>query len=115
MLTSLSERVSVRNTPYQLDPLGHLADQTPADFEKMELGMRKVDPDVKVTIDVHDIKVRISGDTAIVTYSGTYTLPATKLLATTFPAPSSWLLTLGKSNLGSESNFWGRSFHGTNS
>jgi hypothetical protein len=71
MLTSLSERVLVRNTSYQLDPLGHVADQTPADFEKMELVMRKVDPDVKVTIDVHDIKVRISGDTAIVTYSGT--------------------------------------------
>jgi ketosteroid isomerase-like protein len=55
-----------------IDPLGHVADQTPADFEKMELGMRKADPDVKVTMEIHDIKVRISGDTAIVTYSGTY-------------------------------------------
>ena len=55
-----------------IDPLGHVADQTPADFEKMELGMRKTDPDVKVTMEIHDINVRISGDTAIVTYSGTY-------------------------------------------
>jgi hypothetical protein len=55
-----------------IDPLGHVADQTPADFEKTELGMRKTDPDVKVTLEIHDINVRISGDTAIVTYSGTY-------------------------------------------
>jgi ketosteroid isomerase-like protein len=55
-----------------IDPLGHVADQTPADLEKMELGMRKADPDVKVTVEIQDIKVRISGDTAIVTYSGTY-------------------------------------------
>jgi ketosteroid isomerase-like protein len=55
-----------------VDPLGHVADQTPVDFEKMEQGMRKTDPDVKVTLEIHDIKVRISGDTAIVTYSGTY-------------------------------------------
>ena len=55
-----------------IDPLGHVLDQTPEDLEKMELGMRKTDPDVKVTLEIHDIKVRISGDTAIVTYSGTY-------------------------------------------
>jgi ketosteroid isomerase-like protein len=52
--------------------LGHVLDQTPEDLEKMELGMRKSDPDVKVTLEIHDIKVRISGDTAIVTYAGTY-------------------------------------------
>jgi ketosteroid isomerase-like protein len=69
-----------------VDPLGHVADQTPAEFEKMELGMRKSDPDVKVTIDVHDIKVRISGDTAIVTYSGTYT--ATGHKDTRYDVPS---------------------------
>jgi ketosteroid isomerase-like protein len=55
-----------------IDPLGHVYDQTPADLEKMELGMRKADPDVKVTLEIQDIKVRISGDTAIVTLSGTY-------------------------------------------
>ena len=55
-----------------IDPLGHVLDQTPEDLEKMELGMRKSDPDVKVTLEIHDIKVRISGDTAIVTYAGTY-------------------------------------------
>jgi len=55
-----------------VDPLGHVSDQTPADMEKMTLGMRKADPDIKASIEIQDIKVRISGDTAIVTYSGTY-------------------------------------------
>ena len=55
-----------------VDPLGHVLDLTPADIEKMSVGMRKADPDVKVSVEIQDIKVRISGDTAIVTYSGTY-------------------------------------------
>jgi hypothetical protein len=55
-----------------VDPLGHVSDQTPADVEKMTLGIRKADPDIKASIEIQDIKVRISGDTAIVTYSGTY-------------------------------------------
>ena len=55
-----------------VDPLGHVSDQTPADVEKMSVGMRKADPDAKASIEIHDIKVRISGDTAIVTYAGTY-------------------------------------------
>jgi ketosteroid isomerase-like protein len=55
-----------------VDPLGHVSDQTPGDIEKMLLGMRKADPGVKASVEIQDIKVRISGDTAIVTYSGTY-------------------------------------------
>jgi len=55
-----------------VDPLGHVTDMTPADAEKMSTGMRKADPDVKASIEIHDIKIRISGDTAIVSYSGTY-------------------------------------------
>ncbi|MFY9729257.1 MAG: nuclear transport factor 2 family protein [Candidatus Acidiferrales bacterium] len=55
-----------------VDPLGHVSDQTPADMEKMTLGIRKADPDIKASVEIQDIKVRISGDTAIVTYSGTY-------------------------------------------
>jgi ketosteroid isomerase-like protein len=55
-----------------IDPLGHVYDNTPADNEKMALGMRKSEPDVKNTSEIHDIKVRISGDTAVVSYSGTY-------------------------------------------
>ncbi len=34
--------------------------------------MRKADPDVKSSVEIQDIKVRISGNTAIVTYSGIY-------------------------------------------
>ena len=53
-------------------PLGHVSDQTPADMEKMTLGIRQAYPDIKASIEIQDIKVRISGDTAIVTYSSTY-------------------------------------------
>lgn len=56
-----------------LDPLGHVYDQSPAELEKMIVGMRMANPDAKQTIEVHDIKVRISGDTATVTFGGTYT------------------------------------------
>jgi ketosteroid isomerase-like protein len=52
--------------------LGHVIDQTPGDIEKMSLGIRKADPDVKASAEIQDIKVRISGDTAIVTASVTY-------------------------------------------
>jgi ketosteroid isomerase-like protein len=55
-----------------VDPLGHVTELTPASMEKMTLGMRKADPDVKVTNEIQDIKVRVSGDTAVVTLSGTY-------------------------------------------
>ena len=55
-----------------VDPVGHVSDLTPADVEKMTLGIRKADPDVKASVEIQDVKVRISGDTAIVTYSGTY-------------------------------------------
>lgn len=56
-----------------VDPFGHIYDQSPADFEKMVVGIRTANPDAKATSDIHDIKVRISGDTATVTYAGTYT------------------------------------------
>ena len=39
----------------------------------MMVGIRTANPDAKATQDIHDIKVRISGDTATVTYAGTYT------------------------------------------
>jgi ketosteroid isomerase-like protein len=55
-----------------VDPLGHVSDQTPGDVEKIILGIRKADPGVKASVEIQDIKVRISGDTASVTYSGTY-------------------------------------------
>ena len=56
-----------------IDPLGHIYDQSPADYEKMIVGIRTANPDAKASTDIHDVKVRISGDTATVTYGGTYT------------------------------------------
>jgi|ERR1700746_1842845 len=55
-----------------VDALGHVTDQTPGEFEKTSLGMRKADPDVKLSAEMQDIKVRISGDTAIVMSTVTY-------------------------------------------
>ena len=55
-----------------VDPLGHLYDQSAADYEKMVMGLRTANPDAKANTDVHDVKVRISGDTATVTFVGTY-------------------------------------------
>jgi hypothetical protein len=56
-----------------IDPLGHVYEQSPADFEKTALGIRAANPDAKATIVISDFKVRISGDTATALYHATYT------------------------------------------
>lgn len=56
-----------------VDPLGHVYDQSPGDYERMIVGIRTANPDAKANTDIHDIKVRISNDTAIVTFRATYT------------------------------------------
>ena len=56
-----------------IDPVGHLYDQTPADFEKVAVGTRTSNPDATASSEIHDIKVSISGDTATVTFRGIYT------------------------------------------
>jgi ketosteroid isomerase-like protein len=84
-----------------VDPLGHVSDLTPGDVEKMSVGMRKADPDVKTSIEIHDIKIRISGDTAIVTYAGTYNATGHKdarydVPNAKFVAVDTWQKQLGK-------------------
>lgn len=84
-----------------VDPLGHVSDLTPGDVEKMSVGMRKADPDVKTSIEIHDIKIRISGDTAIVTYAGTYNATRHKdarydVPNAKFVAVDTWQKQLGK-------------------
>jgi ketosteroid isomerase-like protein len=84
-----------------VDPLGHVYDQTPADFEKMAVGIRTKDPDAKVKNEINDIKVRISGDTATVTYSGTYTAtgfkdPNANVPGAHFVAVDTWQKRSGK-------------------
>ena len=37
-----------------VDPLGHVSDQTPGDVEKMSLGIRKADPDVKASGEIQE-------------------------------------------------------------
>ena len=39
----------------------------------MVVGIRAANPDAKASTEIRDIKARISGDTATVTYGGTYT------------------------------------------
>jgi ketosteroid isomerase-like protein len=56
-----------------IDPLGHVYEQTPADYEKMIVAIRTANPDARATIAISDIKVRVSGDTATALIHGTYT------------------------------------------
>ena len=61
-----------------ISPTGHIDDQTPAEFEKMMIGTRTSNPDAKGSTEIHDIKVSISGDTAIVTSRQISTLSGLK-------------------------------------
>ena len=84
-----------------IDPLGHVYDQTPADFEKVVVGTRTSNPDAKASTEIHDIKVSISGDTATVTYRGTYTSsgfkdPNANVSAGHFVAVDTWQKQSGK-------------------
>jgi hypothetical protein len=56
-----------------IDYLGHINDRTPDAFERLIVGIRKLNPDAKASVDMSNIKVVISGDTAVVTYRGTST------------------------------------------
>jgi hypothetical protein len=84
-----------------IDPLGHTYDQTPADYEKMAVGIRTTNPDATVKIEIKDIKVRISGDTATVTYGGIYTAtgfkdPNANVPGAHFVAVDTWQKQSGK-------------------
>jgi len=84
-----------------VDPLGHVYDQTPSEFEKMAIGIRTQNPDVKVKMDIGDIKVHVSGDAATVTYSGTYTAtgfkdPNANVPGTHFVEVDTWQKQSGK-------------------
>jgi hypothetical protein len=56
-----------------VDVFGNIHDQTPADLEKMAAASKAANPDAKFSVEIKDMKVRISGDTATITYAGTYT------------------------------------------
>jgi ketosteroid isomerase-like protein len=84
-----------------IDPLGHTYDQTPADYEKMAVGIRTTNPDATVKMEIKDVKVRISGDTATVTYGGTYTAtgfkdPNANVPGAHFVAVDTWQKQSGK-------------------
>ena len=84
-----------------IDPLGHVYDQTPADIEKEAVATRTNNPDAKASAELRDIKVMISGDTAIVTFRGTYTSsgfkdPNANVSAGHFVAVDTWQKQSGK-------------------
>jgi ketosteroid isomerase-like protein len=84
-----------------IDPLGHTYDQTPADYEKMAVGIRTTNPDATMKIEIKDIKVRISGDTATVSYGGTFTAtgfkdPNANVPGAHFVAVDTWQKQSGK-------------------
>src|ERR1700675_1932619 len=47
-----------------IDVFGNIHDQTPADMEKMGAASKAANPDAKASVEIKDLKVRISGDTA---------------------------------------------------
>jgi ketosteroid isomerase-like protein len=61
-----------------VDPVGHVFEQSPAEFEKVVKEMRAANPNGKTTVEVSDIKVRVSGDTATALIHGTYTASGMK-------------------------------------
>ena len=61
-----------------IDVFGNIHDQTPADMEKMGAASKAANPDAKASVEIKDLKVRIYGDTATVTYAGTYTASGMK-------------------------------------
>jgi hypothetical protein len=61
-----------------VDPLGHVYEQSPADFEKVNKEMRAANPDGKISVELSDVKVRVSGDTATALIHGTYTASGMK-------------------------------------
>jgi ketosteroid isomerase-like protein len=56
-----------------VDPLGHIYEQSPADFEKVMKEVRAANPDAKISVDLAEVKVRVAGDTATALLHGTYT------------------------------------------
>jgi hypothetical protein len=44
-----------------IDYLGHINDRTPDAFERLIIGIRKLNPDAKASVDMSNIKVVISG------------------------------------------------------
>ena len=67
----------------------------------MAVGIRTTNPDATVKIEIKDIKVRISGDTATVTYGGTFTAtgfkdPNANVPGAHFVAVDTWQKQSGK-------------------
>jgi hypothetical protein len=56
-----------------LDIFGNIHDQTLADLEKVARDAKKANPEAKNSLEIKDIKVRLYGDTAIVTYFANFT------------------------------------------
>jgi hypothetical protein len=56
-----------------VDPLGHIYEQSPAEFEKVMKETRAANPDAKNSVELGEVKVRVSGDTATALIHGTYT------------------------------------------
>jgi ketosteroid isomerase-like protein len=84
-----------------VDVFGNIHDQTPADFDKVAAASRTANPDAKASSEIKDIKVRIYGDTATVTYAGTYTTSGMKdsnmnLTAAPFTSMDVWQKQSGK-------------------
>jgi ketosteroid isomerase-like protein len=64
---SFFKGISAEQTTF-VDALGHLYDMTSEEAVKTAKSMNQADPQVKVSVELNNIKVRIFADTAVVTY-----------------------------------------------
>jgi hypothetical protein len=62
----------------QNDGLRNIYYVTPAEWEKGTRALQQANPNVKSRFDLRDIKIQMFGDTAVVTYTGTYTVTGYK-------------------------------------
>jgi hypothetical protein len=61
-----------------VDVIGKIYDHTPADLEKAATDAKEANPDAQNRFDIRDVKVRLYGDTAVVTYVATFTCSGMK-------------------------------------
>jgi ketosteroid isomerase-like protein len=56
-----------------VDVFGIIRDQSPADLQKLTTDAKAANPNATTSFEIKDIKVRVYGDTAVVTYDSTFT------------------------------------------
>jgi hypothetical protein len=61
-----------------LDVFGRLNEAMDADLDRTAVAARSASPHAKISVEIKDVKVRISGETAVVSYAGSFTASGLK-------------------------------------